>query len=133
MLEKAGSGGPRIIDAATKNSLKAPDIDTYFDATTIKIWKINMKDSLKGYTDIEQLIILYLMDHGQAKIKDIQKNSGYSDYKIRKTVTSLVQQGTLLNKGNGKSTIYMLNSTEELGIIANKRILKRIETELTRK
>jgi predicted HTH transcriptional regulator len=36
---KAGSGGPRIIDAATKNSLKAPDIDTYFDATTIKIWK----------------------------------------------------------------------------------------------
>ncbi|APS16658.1 hypothetical protein A9R08_09105 [Enterococcus faecalis] len=73
------------------------------------------------------------MDHGQAKIKDIQKNSGYSDYKIRKTVTSLVQQGTLLNKGNGKSTIYMLNSTEELGIIANKRILKRIETELTRK
>ncbi|NST07525.1 transcriptional regulator, partial [Enterococcus faecalis] len=133
IAEKAGSGGPRIIDAATKNSLKAPDIDTYFDATTIKIWKINMKDSLKGYTDIEQLIILYLMDHGQAKIKDIQKNSGYSDYKIRKTVTSLVQQGTLLNKGNGKSTIYMLNSTEELGIIANKRILKRIETELTRK
>lgn len=133
IAEKAGAGGPRIIDAATKNSLKAPDIDTYFDATTIKIWKINMKDSLKGYTDIEQLIILYLMDHGQAKIKDIQKNSGYSDYKIRKTVTSLVQQGTLLNKGNGKSTIYMLNSTEELGIIANKRILKRIETELTRK
>lgn len=133
IAEKAGSGGPRIIDAPTKNSLKAPDIDTYFDATTIKIWKINMKDSLKGYTDIEQLIILYLMDHGQAKIKDIQKNSGYSDYKIRKTVTSLVQQGTLLNKGNGKSTIYMLNSTEELGIIANKRILKRIETELTRK
>jgi ATP-dependent DNA helicase RecG len=35
-----------IIDAATKNSLKAPDIDTYFDATTIKIWKINMKDLL---------------------------------------------------------------------------------------
>jgi hypothetical protein len=33
-----------------------------------------MKDSLKGYTDIEQLIILYLMDHGQAKIKDIQNN-----------------------------------------------------------
>ena len=57
----------------TKNSLKAPDIDTYFDATTIKIWKINMKDSLKGYTDIEQLIILYLMDHGQAKLKIFKK------------------------------------------------------------
>ena len=53
--------------------------------------------------------------------------------KLENRYQILVQQGTLLNKGNGKSTIYMLNSTEELGIIANKRILKRIETELTRK
>lgn len=127
IAEKGGSGGPRIFDAATKNHLRLPDVNTDFESTEIKIWKIDMLESLKGLTEIEREIVSYAMDNGTFKIKDIVENTEYTDYKVRQTVTELVEKGYLLESGQGRARVYLLSHSEETGIMSFKRLLKQIE------
>ncbi len=44
--EKAGSGGPRIFDIATKYRLKLPEVIRDQDKTTIRIWKVDLKKNI---------------------------------------------------------------------------------------
>lgn len=127
IAEKAGSGGPRIFDAANKNHLRDPDVRTTFDSTEIRIWNIDMLESLKGLDDVEKTIVSYVMDKGSFKIKDIVNSTEYTDYKVRLTVTNLIDKGVLLERGNGKSRMYYINHSEETGIMAFKRLLKLLE------
>ena len=129
IAEKGGSGGPRIFDAANKNHLRYPDIKTDFDSTEIRIWKIDMLESLKGLDEVEKAVVSYVMDHGSFKIKDIVENTNYTDYKVRATVVKLVEKDILLERGNGKSRAYFINHSEETGIMAFKRLLKQIEDD----
>lgn len=129
IAEKGGSGGPRIFDAANKNHLRYPDIRTGFDSTEIRIWKIDMLESLKGLDEVEKVIVSHVMDRGSFKIKDIVENTKYTDYKVRTTVSRMVKKDILLERGNGKAREYFLNHSEETGMMTFKRLLKQLEDD----
>lgn len=133
IAEKGGSGGPRIFDAATKNHLRYPDINSSFDSTEIRIWKIDMLESLRGLNEVEKAVVSHVMDKGSFKIKDIVENTDYTDYKVRVTVAKLVEKEILFERGNGKSRTYFISRSEETGIMAFKRLLKQIEDDFVNK
>ncbi|WP_445448510.1 RNA-binding domain-containing protein [Enterococcus faecalis] len=127
IAEKGGSGGPRIFEAATKNSLRTPEIDTNFDSTEVRIWKINMLESLSGLNDVETTIVKYAMENPTFKIKDIVNSTSYKDHTVRKNVNNLVEKEMLKKAGNGKATVFLLNASEEAGMMTFKRLLKELE------
>lgn len=127
IAEKGGSGGPRIFEAATKNSLRTPEIDTNFDSTEVRIWKINMLESLNGLNDVETTIVKYAMENPTFKIKDIVNSTSYKDHTVRKNVNNLVEKEMLQKTGNGKATMFLLNTSEEAGMMTFKRLLKELE------
>ncbi|WP_202608642.1 RNA-binding domain-containing protein [Enterococcus mundtii] len=127
IAEKGGSGGPRIFEVATKNSLRTPEVDTNFDSTEVRIWKINMLESLSGLNEVETSIIKYAMEKPAFKIKDIVNSTSYKDHTVRKNVNNLVEKEMLQKIGNGKATMFVLSSSEETGVMTFKRLLKEIE------
>lgn len=127
IAEKGGSGGPRIFEVATKNSLRTPEVDTSFDSTEVRIWKINMLESLSGLNEVETSIIKYAMEKPAFKIKDIVNSTSYKDHTVRKNVNNLVEKEMLQKIGNGKATMFVLSSSEETGVMTFKRLLKEIE------
>lgn len=129
IAEKAGSGGPRIVDSATKNHLRFPEVVTKFESTMVRIWKIDMFESLKGLTDLEKTIVQHAMEKGSVKIKEIVAMTTYTDYKVRNTIIDLVRKEILIEVGNGKSRAYLISLSEETGMIAIKRSLKRMEDD----
>lgn len=129
IAEKAGSGGPRIVDSATKNHLRFPEVVNKFESTMVRIWKIDMFESLKGLTDLEKNIVQHAMEKGSVKIKEIVEMTKYTDYKVRNTVIELVRKEILIEVGNGKSRAYLISLSEETGMIAIKRSLKRVEDD----
>lgn len=62
IAEKGRSGGPRIFEGVKKNSFRIPKVDTKFDSTEVRIFKINMLESLNSLNEVESSIIKYAME-----------------------------------------------------------------------
>lgn len=127
IAEKAGSGGPRIYEAAANNHLRSPEIILDWKSTTIRIWKIDMLESMDKFDEIEREIIEYAIEKNTFKIKEIIDKTGFTDYKIRQAIDRLVEKKYLLIRGKGRATVYNLSHTEEMGIHSIKKMLMRME------
>lgn len=132
IAERAGSGGPRIFETAEKNHLRTPDIIKGLESTTIRIWKIDLFESLKDLSESEKDIVKFSLRYPIFSIKNITEKTKISDYKARNTVKDLTERGVLEKHGNGKSTKYTLSQTEETGIFTIKRMLKNFEDQMNK-
>lgn len=132
IAEKAGSGGPRIFKSAHKNKLSSPDIIKENNSTKIRIWKINLLDSLHGFTDLEKDVIQYAIGHPIFSITDIKTQLDIGDYKTRNIIKNLENNGVVIKNGNGRATRYHLNESQETGIFRNKLLLRHLEDMLSK-
>lgn len=131
--EKAGSGGPRIFDAAQKNNLKVPDIITTDETTTIRIWKTDIAGSLKEYDGDEKKIIEFLIENRFITKSTALENLDINEYRFLQAIKILSDNEVIEKVGKGRATKYMLNKSSELGIYNNKKMLRMLEDLLSKK
>ena len=131
IAERAGSGGPAIFNAAAKNRLRVPDIEREADKTRIRIWKIDFIRSLGDFTESQKIVVTYAMEHNnQIIMSEMLQAINISNFKARKAVNELVESKTLARYGNGRATKYILETTEEAGILGFKMMLKHFEDSM---
>ena len=104
--ERSGTGGPDIYKFAAINKYRLPELKTNFKSTEIKIWVAAPADSHSDFSDKEKKIFEYLIKVTEAKISDIQKNTGFTKYSIHKTLKALMEKKVVGTYGNGPATKY---------------------------
>jgi predicted HTH transcriptional regulator len=104
--ERSGTGGPDIYKFAAINKYRLPELTTNFKSTEIKIWVAAPADSHSDFSDKEKKIFEYLIKVTEAKISDIQKNTGFTKYSIHKTLKALMEKKVVGTYGNGPATKY---------------------------
>ncbi len=127
IAERAGSGGPRIFESAAKNHLKLPEIIKRNESTTIRIWKIDLLESLSGLKENQKIIVKFAIDNTLFKVKDIVNSTELSEFKARDAIKKLTDSHILVKFGNGKATEYSLNQKEETGMLGLKMLFKHVE------
>lgn len=132
IAERAGSGGPRIFESATKNRLRIPEIIKEQESTKIRIWKIDLLESLHGLSNEEKIVVKFAMDNPIFTIRNVLSETNLTDFKVRKAIGNLIKIDTLTKQGNGRSTMYSLNQNEETGIFGFKMLVKHFEDEWNR-
>lgn len=93
--ERSGTGGPDIYKFAAINKYRLPELTTNFKSTEIKIWVAAPADSHSDFSDKEKKIFEYLIKVTEAKISDIQINTGFTKYSIHKTLKALMEKKLL--------------------------------------
>lgn len=108
--ERQGFGGPLIYKTALKNDFRRPEIITDIEHTELKIWNIDLVDSYPNLTADEKSVFRYMVKNGADKsLRELVPILGMTEYRIRKAVSSLVEERHLIQKeGKGKSTRYFL-------------------------
>lgn len=108
--ERQGFGGPLIYKTAVSNDFRRPEIITDIEHTELKIWNIDLADSYPNLTDDEKIVLRYIVKNGTDKsLRELAPALGLTEYRVRKTIASLVEEKHLLQKeGRGKSTKYFL-------------------------
>lgn len=108
--ERQGFGGPLIYKTAVSNDFRRPEIITDIEHTELKIWNIDLADSYPNLTDDEKVVLRYIVKNGTDKsLRELAPALGLTEYRVRKTIASLVEEKHLLQKeGRGKSTKYFL-------------------------
>lgn len=108
--ERAGSGGPKIFQAASRNKLKFPDLTLDEQSTTIKLWKIDIVDAHEGLTQTERTILKYIVKKfTPVSSLEIQTNTNLSRYYVTESISSLIESGLITQQGKGRSTKYTIN------------------------
>lgn len=136
--EKAASGGPRILLAATRNHLLDPEVivDYERNVTTIRVWKVDVVsyiDSEIKLDEAEKFIIDYLNEHGVFKFKDIFDATGNqfgSESTFRKKLQHLIDEDIILVEGKGRSSRYVFVRTEEQMRVDRVKMVKELEKKL---
>ena len=108
--ERQGMGGKEIVSVAMRNKLMLPDIATNLMFTEIKFWKIDAA-SYPDLSDEEQAILRQLLKTINPLSKSDLKEAfpGYTEYRIRATLESLMQKERIRSIGRGKATRYVVN------------------------
>lgn len=135
--EKAASGGPRILKAASRNHLLPPEItvDHQSNTTTIRIWKVDAVTILSKdlEDDIERFIVNYVNQHNEFKFSNLYSaTSGKfgSEARVRKRLNKLIDEDIIVSHGNGKSRTYGIKKTEEQKKTERLMIIKELEKSL---
>jgi predicted HTH transcriptional regulator len=98
LCERAGSGEPKIFQAAQKNKLKLPDVKNETYKTIIKLWKIDIADAHPGLGDNEKKILRLLQKSmlpiSSSEIRDkLNLTKYYSDQAIKTLIDNkLIEQ-----------------------------------------
>lgn len=135
IAERAGSGGPRIFASAERNHLHSPDIVTNPDSTQIRIWKIDLLSSLNEKYELsnDEMAILKIVGDQRyistRQLKEELDKHSYqlTEYKIRKCLQTLQDKKIVYHFGNGPSTRYTINLSEEQNLLEATRIFKQLE------
>lgn len=135
--EKAASGGPRILKAASRNHLLPPEItvDHRSNTTTIRIWKVDAVTILSKdlEDDIERFIVNYVNQHNEFKFSNLYlaTNGKFgSEARIRKRLNKLIDEDIIVSLGNGKSRTYGIKKTEEQKKTERLMMFKELEKRL---
>lgn len=117
LCERAGTGGPKIIQSATKNKFKMPDITSVDEKTCVKIWKIDLAEAHPNLNQHEKSIYKCIMKTGYSiSSLEIQNNTSLSRYYVTEGIKSLMEKNLIIQEGKGRSTKYALieGSSEKL-------------------
>lgn len=125
--EKAGSGGPRMFDIASKNRLKYPEIYRKQDRTIIRIWKVDLEETFKTYPSTQKKILKFIFDYHAINRKEAYEKLQISNYDFRVAIDGLLQKNIIETEGKGRATKYILKKSSLEHSYSLKRHLKKIE------
>lgn len=128
--EKAGSGGPRIFDIASKYKLKLPEIVREQDYTSVRIWKVDLEETFKDYSESQQKILYYLIEHHSISRGEAIGNMNMAPYHFRVTMSELLEMNLVEMVGKGPSTKYLLKPSLPEQSYSLKRLLKFLEDRI---
>ena len=107
LSERQGFGGAQIFKSAYENLYRLPDVDTNHEQTKVKIWYVDLADSYPDMSTEEKTILRLLVKSKQPlSSKQIQAETGYNEYKVRKAIGSLQNAGHVRVLGQARSTRY---------------------------
>lgn len=125
--EKAGSGGPRIFDIASKYKLKLPEILRGQDKTTVRIWKVDLSKTFESYPDNQQKILFYLIDNHSISRSEANEKLDMENHTFRTNISQLLDKDMIEVVGKGRSTKYVLKMTSPEKSYSMKRLLRLVE------
>lgn len=128
--EKAASGGFKIFKTAQKYKLKSPELLRGFDKTIIRIWKIDITQSFKDLTELEQEVMMYVVNNSY-----INKSLLISEFKMtpqtsRTTLEKLIKKNYLVKIGKSRATKYILPFDSKENYIMMKKLIKLFEDKI---
>lgn len=129
--EKAGSGGPRIFDVASKYKLKLPEILREQYKTTLRIWKVDLEKTFEDYSEDQKKILYYLIENQSIARSEANDQLAMDNYTFRATINQLLDKNMVDIIGKGRSTRYILKLSSPEQSYNMKRILRFIEDSIT--
>lgn len=105
--DRAGTGGPKILNVVSKNKYRIPDIEQIESVTSVKLW---MAVPRATYTDLPldcQRIMEALWDTDDALSATVlQSKTGLSRYYLDEALKRLTKENIILRTGQYRSTKY---------------------------
>lgn len=115
--ERQGFGGPLIYKTALENDFRSPEIITDIEHTELRVWNIDLADSYPEFTDDEKAVLRCIVKQKNAQsVNDIREKLNFTDYRVRKIITMLLDNHLVEKEGNGSATKYVVarQSVEKL-------------------
>lgn len=128
--EKAGSGGPRIFDVASKYKLRLPEVFREQYYTSIRIWKVDLEKIVEKYPSPQKELLLYLIKHQLISRKDAERELSIDNYQFRTAINNLLTENIIVAVGNGRSTRYKLKIGSSEYSYSVKTLLRSVEDGL---
>ena len=130
--EKAGSGGPRIFDVASKYNLKLPEVIREQYKTTLRIWKVDLEKTFEDYTDNQKKLLYFLVENQAISRADANEQLKMDNYTFRTTINELLEKDVIEIMGKGRATKYILKKSSLEQSYSMKRILRIVEDRITK-
>lgn len=128
LCERAGTGGPKIVQSATKNKFKMPDIISRDEKTCLKIWKIDLAESHPELTKEEKAIYKCIMKVGYSiSHGEIQEKTGLSRYYVAEGIKVLISKNLIIQEGRARATRYALVEGTSEKLAQLQHIMKSLE------
>ncbi|MFP7243124.1 RNA-binding domain-containing protein [Pediococcus pentosaceus] len=123
--ENAGSGGPRIFNNINRLALRLPKISVNDRSTELTIWNSEFTQSFQDIPK-EQVKVLQLIQNnkGEIKVRQVQEELNISDYKARKLLNTMVDNGILIDEGKSSAHHYTFNLNNEYSKYALQQLVK---------
>lgn len=113
--ERQGEGGPNMYRIAAENDFRLPDIITDLDHTELKLWYVDLSESYPNLTADEKAIYQFIYKNRTVvKLNDIRKFTGFTEYRVRKSLASLLDKKLIVVIGTGKATRYSISDPTQL-------------------
>ena len=128
--EKAGSGGPRIFDVASKYNLKLPEVLRNQYSTSLRIWKVDLEKIIEKYPSPQKEMMLYMIRNHSLSRSEAEEELLIDKYQFRVAVKSLLEEGMIEVVGRGRSTKYKLKIGSSEFSYSLKRLLRSVEDDL---
>lgn len=110
--ERQGYGGYQTFRSTKNNMYRSPEIKTSLEKTTFTIWLVDIRELIPDPSSEKKDIITPTLSKG-----DFQSILGkkYSEYKIKKTLKTLVEKKLLNATGESRTVRYSITLSEEEG------------------
>lgn len=129
ICERAGSGIPKILDAATTYKLKAPELISTFDFVKFKLWDTTIIDSGIVDNPTEKEILSYILSNTIVTRKDLDQHLSIHKNTTLKYLNALESKG-LISKSKLQGNTYHYSLKESPNMI-NYSIKNTIYTLLS--
>ncbi|WP_414838913.1 ATP-binding protein [Carnobacterium sp. TMP28] len=128
LCERAGSGGPKIFQAAQKNKLKLPDIKIEPYKTTIRLWKLDIADAHPDLGENEKKILRFVLKNLlPISSSEIRENLDISKHYFDQSIKILIENDLVQQEGKGRSTKYSLKQSTSEYIAQLQHAYKQLE------
>lgn len=107
--ERAGTGGPKILNAAIKNRFKHPKIESDVSQTQLTIWNVDSAYSpeIESLNEDEKAVFeIFVEVEGAISTNQLLDKTDLGRYKIGKALKALMDKNLIYKKGAGPSTRY---------------------------
>lgn len=107
IVERQGFGGLNIYKSAEELSYQFPTITSDLLETNLKLWTVDVLYFRNDLTEEDKKIYsLLLKAKSPLNKNEIIEYTGYTDYVIRKSITSLIDKELIASIGAGRATKY---------------------------
>lgn len=128
LSERAGTGGPQIYGFAYEKKYRLPELETDLNKTTLRIWKEDFISSIEGLSENEKIVLTYIKDSiSPVSYKEIESNTKLTEFKIRSSISSLLEKDLISKEGNSRATKYHINLSSKQIITQFNQILSYLQ------
>ncbi|WP_222717476.1 ATP-binding protein [Listeria portnoyi] len=125
--ERAGSGGPKIFQAAINNKFRSPELRSGGGMTQLKIWKVDLVDAHPELNANEKTVLRFISKEDVISISKLKTTLGLSEYHAKVTLNSLLSKELIYKEGNGRSTVYRLPDSNSQRIANLEQMIREVQ------